>query len=742
MAAVLCYGLKKVCGKSCRWSLCRCGTSCSAQNSRTITNKACATKIPACGVMEEEDDVVLVNDVCHFCCPCLYMDWGEYVAALRNICTNPFGVLVTVAVVSNIPPMVIALTELGHLQFASGGVPVCPASWWLLINFLFCWVHIIASFYVVISINYHLHKKHHSHSHHSSSSHHFSAIHKTIYRRASNLFWYDPVMAVYILIALIYVGFTFVPRMLGLDLDSQSQSQSQSSSNSNNHYQRNNNYANANDVTQCTTYIHEKVIASVGFAWAFLVFGVGALALSFGFAYVDANPSSCSGSGGSQILADLDSTGTYTTMEEGGNQNNGKKRGDGGLMVLNDYIPPMIVYDPTDDTKGIELMSDTDDPNYATAGPTDIEDNNTLNNMTSIISGNNGVGFVTDLETDAEEMRSIENKTKKKATTTTQRFTAHRSPNHPFSRRRRRGRSTGLSPESSEDEKYEDEDITDHEPITSYEGDYYTTDGGGMSPTTGGGSVTDRIEEEEEEAGDSTTDFALSLGGASRTNLDRAIIDLDDSETDADNAFNVVNDPTVSIEYMTDAGGRTTEGEDGHTTDGGETTDDGGGSIGLRSVRNPHSTKTQRQKQLSNPAVTSKKNQKQSMSAPSSSSTKTKKSTKQQPLQLLLDTTHLEPDDDALVIDVAENPITNLNFDTRTANAVLSSSAAAAASASVAMDPLASLTYSMDTSIGTAIGNNEPLSFVDGGSCSNQFTSSTRNMTSPVDPPSENSNDD
>ena len=95
-------------------------------------------------------------------------------------------------------------------------------------------------------------------------------------------------MAVYILTVALYVGFLFVPELFGLDR-------------SDDHY---------NDNT-CSTFIHEKVIATVGFAWAFLGFGLGSLGLSFGFAYVDANKKS------RHDKSDVDSQTTYTTLEEG-----------------------------------------------------------------------------------------------------------------------------------------------------------------------------------------------------------------------------------------------------------------------------------------------------------------------------------------------------------------------------------------------------------------------------------------
>ena len=227
-----------------------------------------------------------------FCCGCC--GCGGYLSVLKHICTNPFGIFVTVTVVSNLPPMLIALTEVGNIygdnSSSSSGGSICPSSVWLLINFLFSWIHVIASFYIAFSINQRVHKKHHHHHGKTTTlSLEYSAPDKTIYRRASNLFCYDPVMAIYIMTVCLYAVFLFVPRIFHLDYPATS---SQNNNNNNNYRSYNNNgnssSSSSSSHSSCTIYVHEKVIASVGFAWAFLAFGLGALALSFGFAYIDA----------------------------------------------------------------------------------------------------------------------------------------------------------------------------------------------------------------------------------------------------------------------------------------------------------------------------------------------------------------------------------------------------------------------------------------------------------------------
>ena len=109
-------------------------------------------------------------------CCCCCGTCTKYLSTLKHICTNPFGIFVTVTAVSNLPPMLIALTEVGHLQFAEG--QVCYSSVWLLVNFLFCWVHIIASFYIAVSIN---------HRTAAERKHHHTRDQKNIFRRAGNL---------------------------------------------------------------------------------------------------------------------------------------------------------------------------------------------------------------------------------------------------------------------------------------------------------------------------------------------------------------------------------------------------------------------------------------------------------------------------------------------------------------------------------------------------------------------------
>ncbi|CAB9506204.1 expressed unknown protein [Seminavis robusta] len=415
MAAILCRGVGQMCEKTCRH----------------------AGSLPCCHNNDDEESassslVLTKKDSCSYFGRCGngFCGCGKYLHALKHICTNPFGIFVTVTVVSNIPPMLIALTEVGNLHFEAGQ-PVCYGTLWLLVNFLFCWVHIIASFYIAVSINHHRshdnrNKRHHQHqnqNHRSTTISTASLNHsysygpdRTIFRRASNLFCYDPVLAVYILTNCVYVGFVFVPKLFHLDDPN----------------------FNDNNNGVCSLYIHEKVIATVGFAWAFLGFGLGALALSFGFAYVDATRRSrhekaAVDSEFATHLSDLDGTeetSVYTSMNmnnlvmmmEGGqhvygndtkgsnhtdaspNVSHANKRAgrEGPHIVLDEYIPPMIAYDQKDD--GAELLSETDQQYRQTDYEQQLKQKRveeTLNKV--ILSDNEHDTTVADFATDVEE---------------------------------------------------------------------------------------------------------------------------------------------------------------------------------------------------------------------------------------------------------------------------------------------------------------------------------------------------
>ena len=484
-----------------------------------------------------------------------------YIGALRHICTSPFGVFVTVAFVSNVPPMLIALSELGHIHS-------CRASVWLLINFLFCWVHIVASFYVAIS----------THKHRPSSQ----GQTRSIYQRAAHLFCYDPAMAVYIVTVCAHVVFSFVPKWLNID--------------------QNNAYKSASG--QCTVYIHEKVIATVGFAWAFLVFGLGALALSFWFAHDDAE--SKRHAYGSKHFRSTTSralveSGTYTTMEEGRGDLSRHHRDSHGMLDEN-YVPPMITYHPT--------TTDLDE--------TEIE-GTTVQNDTMTAD----VGFVTDFETDIETEFGGDKGT---SLDTTDRH---------GKRQRRRSSPELLSSFGGNSTSYCGDG-------TSYEGE------------TDAGNTTDR---NYETIDDEQTD--LEAG------------ESEEEDSDVLNDFDVPKDPTVSLSLDPD------------TTRSAEDTNDENGQRTMSSHEATHD-----------------------------------ESDDQKAAPVYLNTAHLELHGDDTSSDI-EPIISSIGTETTIENAP---TRGRDQNRNDEMDidafPDPSLTYS--TSMGTAMADAEPLSFVDGGTCNNR----------------------
>ena len=573
MAAILCHGLTTACESTCHKVSTTCGPSCGGTTSDTIHQRegslqnpvdtTTTTKATSKPWYSHGHPFLYCRNSCASC--------GSYMTTLKHICTHPFGMFVTVTVVSNLPPMLLALTEVGHLD-ATTSTAYCPASVWLLGNFLVCWVHIMASFYIAVSIN-----------HNSKKSR------QTVFQRAVQLFLYDPVVAVYILLVLGYIVYLFVPQWWGMLRSNTSSNNNNNSNDDQYQYYDNNSNSNSKNNNQgCTIYVHEKVIATIGFAWAFLAFGFGSLLLSFGFAYVDSSSKKKQKTGHplasiSEQEEDEEETETddqtqyttYTSMEEGHYRNHAKTTGM-QRVVLNDYVPPMIAnHHHLHQKQQDGAVTDgnmTDGGNMTDVMPTTEETTNTRytsnhnnkNNSTPRTASLNHaiystdaassrddegftteadtVGFVTDFETDWEDEHLA-------------RTSRNKQP--PSSPRQQRGRSfTSQQDNNNRQQKHtittttvayynhEDDDV----PMTSYEVQETDTEGGFTTDYDRYCTTTDNDDDDNRRSfvDDTTIDLTDVLGNDDDDSSNTS----NDYQPNLDNVLLAIDqDPTVSMAW-------------------------------------------------------------------------------------------------------------------------------------------------------------------------------------------------
>jgi len=535
-----------------------------------------AVAAPLCGataaITAEQDTTMTSNSTTVSCCS---KSCQKSLACLQQICTNPFGMFVTTTVVTNVPPMMIALSELSHFQENDG--KVCKISVWLLINFLFCWVHIVASIYIAVSIHQNGKRKQSS-SKKQQQQQQQKPQNDTVLLRASNLFLYDPVMAVYLALVVLYILFISIPNIF-FQIDTKTNSTTNNNDDGDDQQQQEQ-YGDddgAYDNSPCSIYIHEKVIATVGFAWAFLSFGFGALALSFGFAYVDAHrqPTKHHHHRRARDTMDNDNddeeeeptctdddddtqTSGYTTMEEGYSrqqkwQSTIMSTSKENMSASNDpeYMPPqpVLLADTTSD-----VMSSTEETANTRRGvkSNTTDDDEDENGFTTEVDT---VGFVTDLETDVEDVH-LARTGRRGRSTTSQR-------NNINNARHFRHQKINSDPEGTDGEETDgNRPTTSYELQTETEGGF-TTDDAGFTTEYGRSYYTTEAEGEQD---DSSVEYSTKKTTRkikqNRSNDDKSNNNNTSTEiSNLDVLMALSQDPTVSIGALTDPAS-TTDDED------------------------------------------------------------------------------------------------------------------------------------------------------------------------------------
>eukprot|EP00980_Cylindrotheca_fusiformis_P004388 scaffold925_cov129-Cylindrotheca_fusiformis.AAC.41 len=116
MAAVICKGIGEICMLPCRLcsSLCQgCGTLCSS--TCQACSSVCCSACEGCG---------------HMC---------------QTLCNNPFCMLVTVAIITQVPAFFLFIPEVE-------GLPDCDESVWLLVNAVLAIINVATPFYLAYRI--------------------------------------------------------------------------------------------------------------------------------------------------------------------------------------------------------------------------------------------------------------------------------------------------------------------------------------------------------------------------------------------------------------------------------------------------------------------------------------------------------------------------------------------------------------------------------------------------------------
>jgi hypothetical protein len=176
--------------------------------------------------------------VCHTVCtgPCKLCaaSCSTVCEGLAKLCTNPFSLYVAVALIAQVPSIIIGLTELG-------GLPNCRGSVFLLGSTLFGVVNIVAAFYLALRVG--------------NSGDPALQEHRAAFSRASHVLCHDPWMAAYILVLIGFFGWL----CLGIAW----------------------NWGGVTDEDiTCSDSVLGKARTSVGFGWFFLVGGSMALTMS------------------------------------------------------------------------------------------------------------------------------------------------------------------------------------------------------------------------------------------------------------------------------------------------------------------------------------------------------------------------------------------------------------------------------------------------------------------------------
>jgi hypothetical protein len=197
-------------------------------------NEICTGACEVCGTVCTAP-CKLCGEGCQVCC-----------ASLGGLCASPFSIYVTVAAVFNLPAAWIGFT---HVDLT------CHGSKWLFVNSLFCIINVIAAIYMALQVNKQQPQGDTDFDKPSTSSQ------STTFQRASHLLCYDPWMALYILCLM---GFFLWLWMGGIWSFSGKVHEGSCSEEDN---------------------LQGRIVTALGFSWAFLFLGVGALAIGLLCAY-------------------------------------------------------------------------------------------------------------------------------------------------------------------------------------------------------------------------------------------------------------------------------------------------------------------------------------------------------------------------------------------------------------------------------------------------------------------------
>jgi hypothetical protein len=220
-------------------------------------------------------------------------------SAFRRLCVqSPFGIFLNAALCFNAPAIILALTD---MPFLGNG---CHASIWLLINGVFAFIHIAVAVYIALVSSVapptpgskdRLQKK---------------QDYETESAKARSLFLTNPIVVSYMWFVLFYTVFSFMPLLVNFQGKAQDLAHKYSSNgddnvdyydgngdgynddgnddgngNDNQYYGQDSNSYNYVQAMKCARFSHEKVVIAMGFAWAFLIMGFGALVISFCMVY-------------------------------------------------------------------------------------------------------------------------------------------------------------------------------------------------------------------------------------------------------------------------------------------------------------------------------------------------------------------------------------------------------------------------------------------------------------------------
>jgi len=229
MAAVLFNACGEICNGACEV----CGAACQ------FPCRACNTLCGGCG------------NVCESAC-----------YTFGRLCSSPFSLFVTVAAVFNLPVVYMGLTS-GAIGGDTG--LACHGTKWLVMDALFAAVNVAAAVYMAIvvvqqdqpTLNQDIEQNNNNNDNTLQKN---KEIPTTAFGRAGHMLCYDPWMAIYILTLLGFFVWLWTGAIWSLN-------------------------GTVYENCDADSSVQGKVAIALGFGWAFIFFGVGALCISLCCAY-------------------------------------------------------------------------------------------------------------------------------------------------------------------------------------------------------------------------------------------------------------------------------------------------------------------------------------------------------------------------------------------------------------------------------------------------------------------------